>query len=38
MVKMEDGRFYDDDKNLLYKEFPKMIIDINKKRKKELED
>jgi len=27
--------FYDNDKNILYKEFPKMIIDINKKKEKE---
>ena len=34
---MEDI-FYDDDKNVLYKEFPKIIIDINKKKKKEMEE
>jgi len=34
---MQDGRFYDDDKNILYKEFPKMIIDINKKKKESEE-
>jgi len=35
MVRVE-GEFYDDDKNLLYKEFPKMIIDINKKKELEV--
>lgn len=25
------GEFYDDDENVLWKEFPKIIIDINKK-------
>ena len=34
---MKDGETYDEDKNILYKEFPKMIIDINKKEK-ELEE
>jgi len=33
---MQD-EFYDDEKNILWKEFPKIIIDINKK-KKEKED
>ncbi len=32
---MEDKEFYDNDKNVLYNEFPKMIIDINKKKKEE---
>ncbi len=34
MVKVKDV-FYDDGKNLLYNEFPKMIIDIKKKKEKE---
>ncbi len=37
MITMEDI-FYDDDKNVLYKEFPKIIMDINKKIKEEKEN
>ncbi len=32
---MEDKTFFDNDKNKLYEEFPDLIIDINKKDKKE---
>ncbi|KKN26842.1 hypothetical protein LCGC14_0870470 [marine sediment metagenome] len=32
---MVDKTFFDNDKNKLYEEFPDVIIDINKKNKKE---
>jgi len=35
-MKMQDD-FYDDDKNILYKEFPKLIRKIKVEKPKELE-
>lgn len=33
---MQDGRFYDDEKNVLYKEFPKLIRKIEIPKPKEF--